>query len=111
LLQHITSKNTSNVFTYNIDKSWLKHEADRCNFFSNMFWILRIHHQGVKLCVVEVADVFIRGNCANCAKAGSGSDLSCGLVWFARTGGMWTDTRKPATNPHTTGSCKLNRTT
>jgi hypothetical protein len=35
--------------------------------------------------MVEVADVFIR---ANCAKAGSGSDLSCGSVKFARTGGV-----------------------
>jgi hypothetical protein len=75
LLQHITSKNTSNVFTYNIVKSWLKHEADRCHFLSNMFRILRIHHQGVTLSMVEVADVLIRGNCANSAKAGSGSAL------------------------------------
>jgi hypothetical protein len=59
LLQHITSKNNSNVFTYYIVKSWLKHEADRCHFFSNMFQILRIHHQGVTLCMFEVADVFI----------------------------------------------------
>jgi hypothetical protein len=80
LLQHITSKDTSNVFTKNIVKSWLKHEADRCRFFSNMFRILCNHHQGFTLCMVEVADVFIRGICANCAKAGSGSDLSSGSV-------------------------------
>jgi hypothetical protein len=48
----------------NIVKSWLKHEADRCHFFSNMVRILRIHHQGVTLCMVEVADVFIRAKCA-----------------------------------------------
>jgi hypothetical protein len=76
----MTSKNTSNVFTSNIVKSWLKHEADHCHFFSNMFRILQTHLQGVTLCMVEVVDVFVRENCANFAKAGSGSDLSCGSV-------------------------------
>jgi hypothetical protein len=43
----------------------------------------------------------------------SSSDLNplYNLARIAESQWHNTDTRKPATNPHTTGSCKLNRTT